>query len=72
MAWWILLAFMVFEERVYEISDDSGKQSIDELKDVLKQFSSLNPQLVYVLMSMVVSVFWFIFIPILVIRRIFN
>lgn len=72
LIWWGLLAFIVFEEKVYDLSDEGGKKSIEELKDVLNDFNYSNPQITYFILSLVASIFWPIVIPYVLFKAIFK
>jgi len=72
LIWWGLLAFMVFEENIYNLADEGGKKSIEELREVLNDFNSSNPQLAYFLLTLVVSFLWPIMIPYIIFKKLFG
>jgi hypothetical protein len=70
--WWGLLAFLVFEESVYNKLDDETKNSIDELHETLTNFNTDNIQLVYLLLSFFACIFWPIVLPYMLYKRFFG
>jgi hypothetical protein len=70
--WWSLLAFAVFENKVYDLSDDDGKKSIDELIEVLNGINSNNPQLAYVILTIIMTLLWPIMVPYMIYKWIFK
>jgi hypothetical protein len=70
--WWGILAFLVFEESVYNKLDDGTKNSIDELHEVLGNFNTDNLQLVYLLLSMFACIFWPLVLPYILYKRFFD
>lgn len=68
--WWTILAFAVFEEKVYQETDEKGKESIDELKEVLKEFKIRNIQFTYVILTLIATLLWPIMLPYILYKRI--
>lgn len=72
IVWWCFLAFLVFEESVYNKLDDETKNSIDELQETLTNFNTDNIQLVYLLLSFFACVFWPLVLPYMLFKRFFG
>lgn len=70
--WWCFLAFLVFEESIYNKLDDETKNSIDELQETLTNFNTDNIQLVYLLLSFFACVFWPLVLPYMLFKRFFG
>jgi hypothetical protein len=72
LIWWGVLAYYTFNESMYNLTDESGKKSIEELHDVLEEFNPDNPQKSFVIISFIASIFWPIFVPYMILKNILK
>jgi len=72
LIWWGVLAYYTFNESMYNLTDESGKKSIEELHDVLEEFNSDNPQKSFVIISFIASIFWPIFVPYMILKNVLK
>lgn len=70
--WFMIMALMVFEKWFYENSSQEGKMSIESLINNLKDMNPDNPQKVYFILSLFVSLFWPIMIPYIIYKSKFD
>lgn len=70
--WWALLAFAVFEDRVYNETDENGQNAINELREVLSEFKIKNIQVTYIILTLIASVLWPIMLPYIIYKKIVD
>lgn len=68
--WWGLLSNIVFGKKAYENSSQSIKDSVDEIHNILEQFSIVNPQFTYFFFSLVISFIWPLIIVYFILKKI--
>jgi threonine/homoserine/homoserine lactone efflux protein len=72
LIWWVVLANYTFNESMYNSTDESGKESLEELQDLLNHFSLDNPQKAFVIISLIVCIIWPIFVPYIILKNILK
>ena len=72
LIWWVVLANYTFNESMYNSTDESGKESLEELHDLLNHFSLDNPQKAFVIISLIVCIIWPIFVPYIILKNILK
>lgn len=63
ICWFVFLAFVVFENWVYDLQNEEGKDSIENFRKFLTEMNPENPQKTFVFFSIFITLFWPVMIP---------
>jgi len=66
--WFFLVAVITFEKMVYDTTSSEGKKSIESMQEVLRNIYPDNPQLAYIIISLLITITWPISIPYILIK----
>lgn len=69
ISWFFFAAVLTFEKKLYDSSSEEGKEAIDHMHKTLEDISPKNPQLVFFLISILVSLTWPVSVPYIMIRN---
>ena len=69
LIWWCFLSILTFERKVYEKLDQSGKDAIDEMLEVLENFNIPNIKVTFFFITMLATFLWPLFLLYLIINK---
>lgn len=72
LLWFLFAAILTFEKSVYDNSTEEGKSSINHMHETLESISPNNPQMAYVVISIMITLVWPVSIPFILYRMKFK
>ena len=63
LIWFMFAAIVTFEKSAYESSTEEGKKAIEYMHETLESISPNNPQMAYMVISLILTLLWPISIP---------
>lgn len=66
--WFALMAMLIFERWSYDKQSEEDRDSIDSIMNVLIETNPDNPQRAYLIISLIITIFWPIMIPYMMVK----
>ena len=63
LVWFLFAAIVTFEKSAYERSTEESKKAIDHMNKTLESISPDNPQMAYMVISLIITLVWPVSIP---------
>jgi hypothetical protein len=63
IVWFLFAAILTFERSVYDNQTEEGKKSIDYMIETLESISPENPQMAYMVISLIITIIWPVSVP---------